>query len=136
MSKNEEKIIQTYKEIIEKEFIEGKAKGLPPARMSVAVKTIKDFKKIIQDQALIAEFIFFSVECISSFIYEFSPDDEGYYEEPVFMFEEALKILKKNKLEQEYASRAHDIVKMATDSFGFQDTLQDAYESIYGEFKE
>ena len=136
MSKDVWQIIKTYKGIIEKEFIEGKARGLPPARISVAVDTIKDFKKKIQGQALIAEFIFFSVECISSFIYKFSPDDEEYYEEPVYMFEEALELLKKNKLEQEYESRAHAVVKMATDSFAFQDTLQDAYEKVYGEFKE
>ena len=52
------------------------------------------------------------------------------------MFEEALKILKKNELEQEYESRAHTAVKMATDSFSFQDMLLTAYEKVYGEFKE
>lgn len=106
------------------------------SRQAIADCPLKDFRKIIQDDTQIAEFIFFSVECISSFIYEFSPDDEEYYEEPVFMFEEALKILKKNELEQEYKSRAHTVVKMATDSFSFQDMLQDAYEKVYGEFKE
>ena len=135
MSKEAGQIIKAYKEIIEKEFIEGKARGLPPARVSVAVKAIKDFKKNVQDQAVIAEFIFFSVECISSFIYKFNPDDEDYYDEPVYMFEEALALLKKNDLEQKYKSRAHAVVKMSTDSFGFQDTLQDAYEDVYGEFK-
>ena len=104
--------MKTYKKTIEKEFIKGKNGCLPSARISVAVRTIKDFKKKIQDQALIAEFIFFSVECISSFIYEFSPDDEEYYEEPVYMFEEAIKFLKKNKLEKEYESRAHTIVNI------------------------
>lgn len=45
MSKEAGQIIKAYKEIIEKEFIEGTTKGLPPARMSLAVKMINDVKK-------------------------------------------------------------------------------------------
>ena len=39
-------IVNKYKEIIEKEFVEGKARGFPKARLSVARKSVNDFKKI------------------------------------------------------------------------------------------
>ncbi len=129
-------IVKKYTDIIEKEFVEGKTRGMPKARLSVAMKALKDFRKIIQNPALVAEVMFTYVESVSSFSSQFEPRDEDYYTDPEEVFEELLELLKRNNLEQKFKDRAHDIVADATDSYGYQESLQERYEDIYGEFKE
>jgi hypothetical protein len=130
------KVVKRYKDLIEKEFIEGKTRGLPKARLSVARKAITDFKKITDNPELIAEVMFTYVESISWFNDEYCVDTEKYYTSSENMFEDVLKLLKKNNILDKFEERAHTIVKKATDSYGYQDTLQERYEEVYGEFKE
>ena len=75
------------------------------------------------------------VECVSSFDAEFSVRDEEYYTSPEEMFEKALHLIQEKNLLAKFKARAHKIVKNATDAFGHCDTLQDAHEDVYGEFK-
>jgi DNA-binding transcriptional MocR family regulator len=128
-------IVKKYKEIIEKEFIEGKARGFPKARLSVARKSVNDFKKITSHPNLIADVMFTYVESISSFCSDFNPDTEEYYTSSENMFEEVLALLKKNGAEKDYERRAYKIVENATDSYGHFDSLQGRYEEIYGDFE-
>ena len=53
-----------YKSIIEKEFIEGKTRGLPKMRFSVARKAVNDFKKLTNKPELIADIMLTYVESI------------------------------------------------------------------------
>jgi len=128
-------IVKKYKDIIEKEFIEGKTRGMPKARLSAARKAVNDFKKIRDNPELIAEIMFTYVESISWFNDEYCVDTEEYYTSPENMFEDALKLLKKNNLLDKFERKAHKIVKEATDSYGYYDSLQERYENVYGEFK-
>jgi hypothetical protein len=128
-------IVNKYKEIIEKEFVEGKARGFPKARLSVARKSVNDFKKITSHPNLIADVMFTYVESISSFCSDFNPDTEEYYTSPENMFEEVLALLKKNGIEKDYERRAYKIVENATDGYGHFDSLQERYEEIYGDFE-
>ncbi len=127
-------IVKKYKDIIEKEFIEGKTRGMPKARLSVARKAVNDFKKLIKKPELTAEIMFVYVESISSFCSEFSPDTEDYYTSPENMFENVLALLKKNGMEKDYENRAYRIVENATDGYGHFDSLEERYEEVYGEF--
>lgn len=127
-------IVKKYNEIIEKEFVEGKTRGWPKARLPVAKKAVKDFKGLIDDPELVADVMFTFVESISDFNKEFSVDEEEFYVAPENMFEEALKLLKKEKLLDRFEERAYEIVENATDGFGHQDTLREYYEDFYGEF--
>jgi transposase len=43
---------------IEKEFIEGKTRGLPKARFSVARKSVNDFKKLTNEPEPIADILY------------------------------------------------------------------------------
>ena len=128
-------IVKKYQEIIEKEFIEGKTRGFPKARLSVARKSVNDFKKITSHPNLIADVMFTYVESISSFCSDFNPDTEEYYTSSENMFEEVLALLKKNGAEKDYERRAYKIVENATDSYGHFDSLQGQYEEIYGDFE-
>ena len=58
-------VLEKYKNIIEKEFIEGKIRGLPKARFKVARKAISDFKKLTKDPDLIADLMLTFVASVS-----------------------------------------------------------------------
>ena len=127
-------ILNKYKNIIEKEFIEGKTRGLPKARFNVAKKAISDFKKLTSDVDLIIDLMLTFVASVSSFNTEFCPDVEKFYTSPEDMFEEALKLIDKHKLKSRFKIQAYDIVACATDGWGHFDSLQELYEEIYGKF--
>ena len=127
-------ILKRYIDVIEKEFVEGKTRGMPKARISVAKKAVKDFRKLISDADLVVDVMLTFVECISNFNDEFGVDEEDYYTEPEDMFEEALQLIDENGLTKKFEARAYDIVDRATDAWGHFDSLQERYEEIYGDF--
>ena len=67
-------VLKKYKSIIEKEFIEGKTRGLPKGRISVAKKAISDFKKLSKVPDVISDLMLTFVESISWFSTEYGPD--------------------------------------------------------------
>ena len=125
-------VLNKHKSIIEKEFIEGKARGLPKARLSVGKKAISDFKKLTDDTELISDLMLTFVESVSWFSSEFGPDRETFYTSAENMFEKALKLMEKSGLLGKYQSRAKKIVMNATDGYGHQDSLHERYEEAYG----
>ncbi len=131
-----QEIVTKYKGIIEKEFIEGKTRGFPKARFSVARKALTDFKKLTTDPALIAEMMLTYVESISWFNSEYGPDVEDFYTKPEEMFEQALAMIKKHHLEDKFEEQAYTIVETACEGWGHRDSLQERYEEVYGEFIE
>lgn len=127
-------ILKRHIDIIEKEFVEGKTRGMPKARLSVAQKAVKDFRKLIPDVELVADVMLTFVECISDFNDEFNVREEDYYNEPEDMFEEIMQMLQKNGLLDKFKERAYYIVDRATDSYGHYDSLKERYEEVYGDF--
>ena len=101
-----DEVLNKYKNIIEKEFIDGKTRGLPKARFNVAKKAISDFKKLTSDVDLIVDLMLTFVASVSSFNTEFSPDVEKFYTIPEDMFEEALKLIDKHKLKSRFKIQA------------------------------
>ena len=126
-------VLKKYKAIIEKEFIEGKRRGLPKGRISVAKKAISDFTKLSKDADLISDLMLTFVESVSWFSTEYCPDRESFYTSPENMFEKALKLMEQNNLLGKYQSRAKKIVMNATDGWGHQDSLHERYEDAYDE---
>jgi DNA-binding transcriptional MocR family regulator len=131
-----QEIVKKYKDIIEKEFIEGKTRGLPKARFSVARKAVNDFKKLTNEPEFIADIMLTYVESVSWFDAEYGPDNEDFYTRPVEMFEQVLPLLEKHNLLEKFEPRAYAIVKNATDGWGYRDSLEERYEDVYGEFAE
>jgi hypothetical protein len=129
-------LVRKYKAIIKGEFIEGKTRGLPKARFSVARKAINDFQKLTDRPEVIADVMLTYVESISWFNSEYSPDAEEFYERPVEMFERVLALLSQHQLLEPFKSRVYQIVQNAADGWGFRDCLEGEYESVYGEFVE
>jgi hypothetical protein len=131
-----QELVNKYKSIIEKEFIEGKTRGMPKVRFSVARKAVNDFKKLTNKPELIADIMLTYVESISWFNSEFFPDTEEFYTRPENMFETVLALLKKHNLLEKFEPRAYKIVQNATDGWGHRDSLEERYEEVYGEFHE
>ncbi len=131
-----QELLEKYKTIIEKEFIEGKTRGLPKARFSVARKAVNDFKKLTNNPELICDIMLTYVESTSWFNSEYGPDAEEFYTRPEDMFETVLALIKKHKLLKKFEPRAYNIVKNATDGWGHRDSLAERYEEVYGEFAE
>lgn len=127
-------ILQKYKNIIEKEFVEGKTRRIPKARFNVAKKALSDFKKLTSDPDLLADLMLTFVASASNFNSNFAPDVEKYYRIPEDMFEDVLKLIEDNKLQVKYQQRAYDIVNNAIDFWGHFDSLEERYEEVYGKF--
>ena len=130
---NPKDVLNKHKTMIEKEFIEGKTRGLPKARLSVGKKAISDFRKLSKDPELITDLMLTFVESVSWFSAEYGPDREAFYTSPEDTFEKALKLAEKNGLLGKYKLRAKKIVINATDGYGHQDSLHERYEDAYGE---
>lgn len=131
-----QEVVKKYKDIIEKEFTPNKTKRLPRARFSVVRKAVNDFKKLTDDPELIANIMLTYVESVSAFNTEYDPDVEDFYTRPEDMFETVLVSIQKHDLLDEFKSRAHNIVKNATEGWGHQESLQERYEEVYGDFVE
>jgi uncharacterized protein (UPF0305 family) len=127
-------ILEKYVTIIEKEFVDGKTRGFPKGRISVAKKAIQDFKKLTEDPLLLVDLMFTFVECISNFNSDFGVDEEKYYNAPEDMFKKALTLLQAKKLLHNFQERAHEIVENACEAWGHLDSLQNSYEEFYENF--
>lgn len=127
-------ILEKYKTIIEKEFIEGKTRGMPKLRFSVARKALNDFKKLTDDPYLIADLMLTYAESVSHFSSEYGPGEEKFYTLPENMFEEVLTMAKKGGFLKKFEDRAYEMVKNACDGWGHFDSLSSTYATYYGEF--
>jgi hypothetical protein len=127
-------LLAKYKDIIEKEFIEGKTRGNPKARFSIARKALNDFKKLTKEPVLIIDLMMTYAASISWFSSEYGPDEERYYTIPENMFASALEMIQKHHLEDQFRDQALAIIKNACDAWGHQDTLIERYEDVYGEY--
>lgn len=131
---NVDDVLASYKKIIEKEFIEGKTRGMPKTRFSVARKALNDFKKITKEPLPVADLMLTYVESVSWFNTEFTPDVEEFYTRPEDMFEEALALLKQHNLLAHFRQRTRNIVQNATQAWGHYDSLKERYEEVYGTY--
>jgi DNA-binding transcriptional MocR family regulator len=133
---NIQEVAKKYKDIIEKEFIEGKTRNAPKARFSVARKALNDFKKLTNEPELIADIMMTYVESISWFNTEYNPDAEEFYTRSEDMFETVLAFIKKHQLNEKFSLRAYRIVESATEGWGHRDSLEERYMEVYGDFVE
>jgi len=127
-------LLDKYAGIIEKEFIDGKTRGFPKVRFSIARKALNDFKKLTDDPALIAELMLIYAESVSQFSSDFAPDTEEFYTKPENMFEQALTLIKRHHLQDTFHECAYRIVENACEGWGHRDSLEERYEEVYGEF--
>lgn len=131
---NQKEVLEKYKAIIEKEFLEGKTRGMPKLRFNVARKALNDFKKLTADQFLITDLMLTYAESVSHFSSNYGPNEEKFYTLPEDMFEQVLELAKKGDYLNKFKDRAYEMASNACDGWGHSDSLIDTYQNYYGDF--
>jgi len=129
-----QEVLKKYKTIIQKEFVEGMTRGMPKVRFAVARKALNDFKKLTDNQELIADLMLTYSESISYFSSDFGPNEEKFYTLPEELFEKVLSMAKKSGFLKKFEDRAYELVENACDGWGHQDSLTETYSQFYGKF--
>jgi hypothetical protein len=128
---NIHQIAEKYKDIIKKEFVYGHTRGFPKARLGTARKAVQDAKKIINQPEIIADIMLTFVESVSHYTNEFSSDSEANFTSPEGMFYDALKLLDDHNLLEAFHDRCSNIVHIATQSWGYSDSLSETLDEFY-----
>jgi hypothetical protein len=110
--------LDKYKDVITHEFFP--KRGFGKARLSVARKAVTDFKKVSKNPHQIIEIMLYYVEVGCRFTDEYGDIDEPFYNSMESMYESALKFIAKNKEQQQYSERCHQIAKNAIEGWGFE----------------
>ena len=107
------KLLDEFKEKIRKEYLP--TRGFGRARSSIARKIVADFRKISIHSKDLVDLMLFRTEIMIEFSETFGDIDEQFYSSLESSFEQACKIIRKEKLEshvkiycQELVSRTRD----------------------------
>ena len=124
-------VLDKHKDIIENEFFPKRGDG--KARLSVARKSITEFKKLSQDKIQLAELMIFYVEEGVKFTNCYGDIDEPFYLSMESMYEKVVKFIISAKLEDMFKCRCLEIVNdTAGMGWGFHDQLSAIYHEYLG----
>jgi len=125
-------LISKHKQIIENEFFPARGDGR--GRLSVAKKSISEFKKLSDDNLSIAELMIFYVEIGVKYTHTYGDINGPFYSSMESMYESALKQISRSGLFDVFNKRCLKIVDDTVDmGWGFHDALGDAYYSYFEE---
>jgi hypothetical protein len=123
-------IAESYKKKIENEFFP--TRGLGRARLSIARKAVNDFKKVCTMPIAVADIMVFYVEQGVRFTREYGDINESFYNSMESMYDEALKLICRCKLQAEFEERCRGIVDDTSGmGWGFHDGLKDRFEEAF-----
>ncbi len=123
-------ILAKYKNEIKEEFFPNYGDG--EARLSVAKKSITEFKKISSNKIHISDLMLFYVENGVKFTVCYGDIDERFYCSMESMYKSALKYIEKHNLGNSFLDRSKKIVDDTIDmGWGFHDELFEIYYSYY-----
>ncbi len=123
-------ILIGYKDEIKKEFFP--KRGFGEARLSVATKIIRDYKKISADPKSFIDLMIYYVEQGVKYTQAYGDIDEPFYESVETMYDNALILAKENDLLEKFKPRAQKIKTDTSDiGWGFGDNIDDIFNSYY-----
>lgn len=122
--------VNVYKKKVQQEFFP--KRGYGNARLSVARKPIADFRKISKDAHHLIDILLHYVEQGVKYTNTYGDIDEPFYDSMESMYNDALKLIEKYALYEEFDTRCKKIV-IDTDGigWGFHDNLSDMYEGCF-----
>lgn len=123
-------ILDKYKEKIRKEFFP--KKGYGKARLSIAKKSISDFKKLSSNPTLIISIMLFYVEQGVNYTATYGDIDGPFYISMEKMYLSALQLAEKSELLPIFENKCKEIAKNACDGWGFKDQISETYYEFYG----
>ena len=126
----EEEAVNVYKKQVQQEFFPKRRYG--KARLSVARKPIADFRKISKNTHHLIDILLHYVEQGVKYTNAYGDIDEPFYDSMESMYDDALKLIEKYELYEEFDVRCKKIVT-DTDGigWGFHDNLRDMYEGCF-----
>jgi hypothetical protein len=125
-------VFEKYKEEIQCEFFP--KRGVGKARLSVAKKSISEFKKLSNDKEQIAGIMLFYVEMGVEFTNTYGDIDGSFYVSMEGMYEQVVKFIVKYRLESMFVDHCLEIVNDTNGiGWGFHDQLRVTYDEYFGD---
>ncbi|BCG56780.1 DUF6155 family protein [Paenibacillus sp. URB8-2] len=127
-------ILAKYKKIIENEFSFNKREIL---RYPIMKKAIRDFSNVSNNNEQIAEIMVFTVECGVDFTLSFGDIDQKFYHTIASIYEQALKYIVDNQIEDKFVDRCNRLMLSSQDiGWGFGFDMMDLYNDYLGHMDE
>lgn len=122
-----EKVLQEYKRRLDREYFPKRGHGRASNRESKRV--ISDFKKIsIHDKDLV-DLLLYRTELMIRFSAEYGDIDEPFYSSLENGFEQACKLIQREKLRAHFEETCKDLIEQTSGfGWGVYSTLSDIYE--------
>ncbi|PXY01880.1 hypothetical protein DF185_04320 [Marinifilum breve] len=110
----ENKLMEECKFKISKEYfpVSGRKAKM---RRSVAQNYIRHFKRLGVDSSLIADIMLYNIEIAQTYTSEQYIKQESFYKSMLKSFQEAVKYIRDNSLDQEFKSRLNKVVDESID---------------------
>ena len=126
---NEKATLEIYKVKVREAFYPKRGFGFNIAN---GKKAISDFRKLQPSPDSLIDLLMCYVESGVEFTNDYGDINEGFYSSIESVYHDALKLIDKNGLHDNYKIRAHEILKETENiGWGFHDTLADYYYEIY-----
>lgn len=128
-------VLIKYKSVINAEFYSKSRRQDPTARISVAKKAIRDYKKVSCSDMGLADIMVYYIETVIQYTNDYNVINESYYSSIISMYQQALEFIFKQELVDVFIGRLRDI-KSAKDNMGwdyYDEILIDLYYRFIGE---
>ena len=126
---DEEEALNSYKVKVREAFYPKRGFGF---KISVGKKAISDFRKLKPSPDSLIDLMMYYVECGVEFTNDYGDIEEGFYSSIEGVYNDALKMISKNGLDDKYKIRANEILKETRNiGWEFHDSLSYSYHEIY-----
>jgi hypothetical protein len=127
---NTEKILDEFKEKIRKEYFPNR--GFGQARSSVSKKVIADFKKISIYEKDVIELLLYRTEMMMEYTQTYGDIDQAFYNSLSNTFEQACKLIQKEKLESYFKKHCQELVSIGFNiGWGVSFDLKASYQEYF-----
>jgi hypothetical protein len=128
---DDEAVLQKYKDVITEEFFPRSLHADPKARLSVARKAVRDYKKVGCSDSGYAEIMLHYVEVGIEFTNTYGDIDSPFYSSMVNMYFDAADFIKNHSMETLFQERLYKMVLDTQDcGWGFHDSLVETYLDV------
>ena len=122
---DEKETLKIYKIKVREAFYPKRGFGF---KIAFGKKAISDFRKLKPSADSLIDLLMTYVESGVEFTNDFGDFDEGFYSSIESVYYDAMKLIDKNGLRDNYKIRAHEILK---ETENIHDSLSDFYYEIY-----
>ena len=128
---DDEAVLQKYKDVITEEFFPKSLHADPKARLSVARKAVRDYKKVSCSDSGYAEIMLHYVEVGIEFTNAYGGIDSPFYSSMANMYFDAANFIDKHNMVDLFQERLYKMVFDTQDcGWGFHDSLAETYFEI------